>query len=78
MANITELTKKFVENTDKVVGGLKYLALEDIMKMSPEQLGVLSSCLELVNTANELIMEQSKLLDGLNSKIDKILEQTKK
>lgn len=79
MANIIELTKQFVTEEKEIMNDIiKMLTFENIAEMDPEGVSVLYRCLKLMNTANELLIEESKLLDSLNDKLDKVLEQTKK
>ena len=56
----------------------KQISIRDLKDMDAETLGAIQSCIKLGESACELAIEQSKMMDDMNSKLDEVLEILRK
>lgn len=52
---------------------VKQMGSDDIKSMSVTELDAIQRCLKLVDSACELSIEQAKMMDEINDKMDKLL-----
>ena len=67
-------TSKMVEELKALMDlCVKQIDVSDIKKMDAASLAGIQSCLKLTDSACELAIEQARIIDELNDKLDKVL-----
>lgn len=67
-------TSKLVDEAKELMGFcIKQMDYRDLKNMDQEEFYAMKKCLEFVDSACELIVEEAELMDDLNYKLDKVL-----
>ena len=78
MKNVKELTEKLVAEEKELMGlCVKQMNYEGIIDIGADEFEVITKSMKLINTANDVMIEQARLLVELNEKIDLLLKQKK-
>ena len=67
-------TSKLVDEAKELMGlCIKQMDYRDLKNMDQEEFYVMKKCLEFVDSAWELMVEEAEVMDDLNYKLDKVL-----
>ena len=67
-------TSKLVDEAKELMGlCIKQMDYHDLKNMDQEEFYAMKKCLEFVDSACELMVEEAELMDDLNYKLDKVL-----
>lgn len=78
MKNVKELTEKLVAEEKELMDlCVKQMNYESIIDIGADEFEVITKSMKLINTANDVMIEQARLLVELNEKIDLLLKQKK-
>ena len=67
-------TSKLVDEAKELMGFcVKQMDYRDLKNMDQEEFYAMKKCLEFVDSACELMVEEAELMDDLNYKLDKVL-----
>ena len=67
-------TSKLVDEAKELMGlCIKQMDYRDLKNMYLEEFYAMEKCLEFVDSACELMVEEAELMDDLNYKLDKVL-----
>lgn len=76
MKNVFELTEKFVAEEKEIMEICKeQMNLSNLADMGFEEFKVITKTLKLMDMANELIVEQARLLVAMDEKLNRLLKQ---
>ena len=68
-------TTELVNEAKELMGFcVKQMDYHDLKNMDQEEFYAMKKCLEFVDSACELMVEEAELMDDLNYKLDKVLE----
>lgn len=72
-----EKTRELIDNMDVLMGlYVKQLfSLDVIANMEEEELNLLKNTLKLMDCSRDLLIKQAEMIDGMNDKLDKLLEK---
>lgn len=72
---LNELTEKYVEEVNKLTGMMVAKAVEEIDPeyMDEDLLPMITSASRLLAYSNKLIVEQARIIDEMNAKLDTLL-----
>lgn len=74
-----DMTREFVDEVDDVMSiAMKNINLDMIANLSPEELLFWQKTMGLLNKSKKMLIVQAGMLDDINRKLDKLLENTKK
>ena len=74
-----DMTREFVDEVDDVMSiAMKNINLDMIANLSPEELLLWQKTMGLLNKSKKMLIVQAGMLDDINRKLDKLLENTKK
>ena len=74
-----DMTREFVDEVDDVMSiAMKNIDLDMIANLSPEELLLWQKTMGLLNKSKKMLIVQAGMLDDINRKLDKLLENTKK
>ena len=78
MKNVKELTEKLVAEEKELMDlCVKQMNYESIIDIDADGFEMITKSMKLINTANDVMIEQARLLVELNEKIDLLLKQKK-
>ena len=78
MKNVKELTEQLVAEEKELMDlCVKQMNYESIINIGADEFEVITKSMKLINTANDVMIEQARLLVELNEKIDLLLKQKK-
>ena len=78
MKNVKELTEQLVAEEKELMDlCVKQMNYESIIDIGADEFEVITKSMKLINTANDVMIEQARLLVELNEKIDLLLKQKK-
>lgn len=66
--------KLMVEAKELMDSCVKQMGVCSLQTMSADDLAVIQKCINLVDSACELSIEQAAMMDELNTKLDKVLD----
>lgn len=74
---LNEMTEKYVEEVNKLTGMMVAKAVEEIDPeyMDEDLLPMITSASRLLAYSNRLIVEQAKVIDEMNAKLDTLLNR---
>lgn len=65
----------FKKNEENLNETLKKMAAEDIDTMDQQTFETIQAVFGFIKASTELIAEQTKVIDGMNNKLDKLLRE---
>lgn len=69
-------TKKFIEEVDELKGFMiKELGKEMLEDIDDNGLLALTKCFKLLNTSEEIMLRQAEMLESMNNKLDRLLNE---
>lgn len=72
---LVERTNKVVENIDKMMEIVeRKIDLNSLKCMDSDEFELTKLCLEMIDEAKDLAVEQAKVMDEINQKLDRLLE----
>ena len=78
MKNVKELTEQLVAEEKELMGlCVKQMNYKSIIDIGADEFEMITKSMKLINTANDVMIEQARLLVELNEKIDLLLKQKK-
>ena len=67
-------TSKLVDEAKELMGlCVKQMDVYDIKNMDMDNFAAIQRCIKLVDSASELMVEQSRMMDDMNYKLDNVL-----
>lgn len=74
---LNEMTEKYVEEVNKLTGMMVAKAVEEIDPeyMDEDLLPMITSASRLLAYSNRLIVEQARVIDEMNAKLDTLLNR---
>ena len=74
---LNEMTEKYVEEVNKLTGMMVAKAVEEIDPeyMDEDLLPMITSASRLLAYSNRLIVEQARVIDEMNTKLDTLLNR---
>ena len=79
MKNVHEMTKDFVAKEMELMDAcISMVGASSLLNMSGKELELMGKTIGLMNAANDLMVEQARLLVEMNEKLDKLMEANKK
>ena len=79
MKNVHEMTKELVAKEMNLMDScLKMVKVTDLLDMGSHELELFTNTMSLMNEANDVLVEQSRLLVEINEKLDKLMKSNEK
>ena len=71
---LTDKTNEIIKEANELKEYfIKEIAVDMFDDMETEELAIMKKCFKLMDRSMELAVEQAKVMDGLNDKLDKLL-----
>lgn len=73
---LTERTKLLVEEMKELMTACyREIGAETILEMDSEEFNLVTRIIKLTNSSTELVLEQARILDGIDGKLDRLLNK---
>lgn len=73
---LTERTKLLVEEMKEFMTECyREMGAETIFEMDSEEFNLVKLAVKLINSSTELVLEQARMLDGIDGKLDRLLNK---
>lgn len=73
---LTERTERLVEEMKELMTEYyREICAETILEMDSEEFNLVKRAIKLMNSSTELVLEQARILDGIDGKLDRLLNK---